>query len=173
VPLFGHRRSHFARRVSMAEPFGEEIMTNLLGGPSLCAFCRTIVACVIVLCWGCPSVAHPLDSLSREEIAAAVAVLREAGHIDATTRFALIDLDEPRKADVLAWKPAGPFVQVRRAVAWVYRNEQRRDVAKRVEVRDLSERARCGSDCRFAAVRQIRRSRGHSGHKPRRSDPRR
>jgi primary-amine oxidase len=95
----------------MAEPFGEEIMTNLLGGPSLCALCRTIVACVIVLCWVCPSVAHPLDSLSREEIAAAVAVLREAGHIDATTRFALIDLDEPRKADVLAWKPADPFVR--------------------------------------------------------------
>jgi len=56
-------------------------------------------------------VAHPLDSLSREEIAVAVAVLREAGHIDTATRFALIDLDEPRKADVLAWKPAEPVIR--------------------------------------------------------------
>ena len=86
-------------------------MTTLLGSPSLSALCRTIVASLIVLYGACASVAHPVDSLSREEIAAAVAVLREAGHIDAATRFALIDLDEPRKADVLAWKPADPFIR--------------------------------------------------------------
>jgi AGAO-like protein len=87
-------------------------MTNLLGGPSPSALCRTIVASLIGLYGACASgAAHPVDSLSREEIAATVAVLREAGHIDAAARFALIDLDEPRKADVLAWKPADPFIR--------------------------------------------------------------
>jgi primary-amine oxidase len=57
------------------------------------------------------SAAHPLDPLSREEIVAAVALLREAGHSDAATRFALIELDEPLKADVLAWKPAESFTR--------------------------------------------------------------
>jgi primary-amine oxidase len=41
----------------------------------------------------------------------AVGVLRAAGEIDAATRFALIDLDEPPKADVLAWKPGQPFAR--------------------------------------------------------------
>ena len=55
--------------------------------------------------------AHPLDPLSGKEIATAVAVLRAAGEIDAETRFALIDLDEPPKADVLAWKSGQPFAR--------------------------------------------------------------
>lgn len=49
--------------------------------------------------------AHPLDPLSAREITAAVAALRAGGFADAATRFALIDLDEPSKADVLAWHP--------------------------------------------------------------------
>jgi len=53
------------------------------------------------------AVAHPLDPLSAEEIAAAVAVLRQSGDTDATTRFALIDLQEPDKPAVLA-PPIGP-----------------------------------------------------------------
>jgi len=52
--------------------------------------------------------AHPLDPLSAGEIAAAVAALRAAGDSDATTRFALIDLAEPDKAAVLAWRPGDP-----------------------------------------------------------------
>ncbi len=86
-------------------------MTNPLHSPHLFATCRTIVAALIVLHGARASAAHPLDSLSSEEIAAAVAVLRNAGDIDAATRFAQIDLDEPPKADVLAWKPAQPFVR--------------------------------------------------------------
>jgi Cu2+-containing amine oxidase len=75
-------------------------MTNLFGGLSLPASCRTIVASLIVLYGACASVAHPVDSLSREEIAVAVAVLQVAGHIDAGTRFALIDLYEPRSFQI-------------------------------------------------------------------------
>jgi primary-amine oxidase len=50
--------------------------------------------------------AHPLDPLSADEIAAAVAVLHSAGDVDAIARFALIDLAEPDKAAVLAWRPS-------------------------------------------------------------------
>jgi primary-amine oxidase len=49
--------------------------------------------------------AHPLDPLSSQEIGIAVAELRRAGYADAAMRFALIDLDEPEKDAVLAWRP--------------------------------------------------------------------
>jgi primary-amine oxidase len=81
--------------------------------------CRIIFAVLIASHAVSASVAHPLDSLLNEEIATAVAVLREAGNVDAATRFALIDLDEPPKRDVISWNPAQPvarkaFVVVRR-----------------------------------------------------------
>jgi primary-amine oxidase len=57
------------------------------------------------------SAAHPLDALSAEEIATTVAALREAGDADSATRFALIGLDEPDKAAVLAWRPGQPFAR--------------------------------------------------------------
>ena len=49
--------------------------------------------------------AHPLAPLSAAEIETAVDTLRAAGDVDATTRYALIDLDEPAKHEVLAWRP--------------------------------------------------------------------
>jgi primary-amine oxidase len=59
---------------------------------------------------GIPSaVAHPLDPLTSEEIDTTVATLRDVGDVDPTTRFSLIDLDEPAKADVLAWKSGPSF----------------------------------------------------------------
>lgn len=65
---------------------------------------------------GCAAgVAHPLDPLSADEIGTAVAVLAEAGDVDAATRFALVDVDEPDKAAVLAWQP-GQSVTRRAAV---------------------------------------------------------
>lgn len=51
---------------------------------------------------------HPLDALSADEITRAVAVLREAGYVDAEARFPLINLKEPPKAEVLAWQEGGP-----------------------------------------------------------------
>src|ERR1700675_3696299 len=56
-----------------------------------------------------PAGAHPLDALSGEEIVAAIAALREAGYVDEATRFPLIDLDEPVKQAVLAWRPGHAF----------------------------------------------------------------
>jgi primary-amine oxidase len=61
--------------------------------------------------------AHPLDALSAEEIATAIAVLREAGDADKATRFALIGLDEPDKAAVLAWRPGQPFARTAFVIA--------------------------------------------------------
>jgi primary-amine oxidase len=57
------------------------------------------------------AMAHPLDPLSADEIAAAVTALRAAGLVDAGTRFPLIDLDEPPKAAVLAWQPGRPIAR--------------------------------------------------------------
>jgi primary-amine oxidase len=55
--------------------------------------------------FGSGAAAHPLDPLSAAEIVATVAALRATGDVDATTRFALIDLDEPDKAAVLDPRP--------------------------------------------------------------------
>ena len=62
-------------------------------------------AILAVLCAVPGAAAHPLDPLSPDEIRTAVAVLRGQGLVDATTRFPLIDLDEPDKAAVMAWEP--------------------------------------------------------------------
>lgn len=48
---------------------------------------------------------HPFDPLSKDELAAAVAVLRGAGKVAETTRFVAIHLHEPPKARVLARRP--------------------------------------------------------------------
>jgi primary-amine oxidase len=77
----------------------------------LSAMYRAIIAAPIVMYGALAFAAHPLDPLSREEVAAAISMLRDVGNIDATTRFALIDLDEPSKADVLAWKQGEHFVR--------------------------------------------------------------
>lgn len=48
---------------------------------------------------------HPLDRLSAEEIELNRSILDEAGLLGADTRFPLVQLDEPSKATVLAWRP--------------------------------------------------------------------
>ena len=69
-----------------------------------------IVAAALIIAFGaCSGSAHPLDPLSAAEINSAVAALRVAGLTDAETMFPLIDLDEPSKAAVLAWRPGQPF----------------------------------------------------------------
>jgi primary-amine oxidase len=71
----------------------------------------TVLVLFVVASDGNATAAHPLDPLSRDEITAAVAVLNKAGATDPTTRFALIDLDEPHKSTVLAWRPGQPIVR--------------------------------------------------------------
>ena len=51
--------------------------------------------------------AHPLDPLSKEEIAAAVSVLKAEGKATDTSRFPMIVLREPSKLDVASYKPGG------------------------------------------------------------------
>ena len=48
--------------------------------------------------------AHPLDGLSAPEITAVVEILRADGKTDEDSRFPLVELKEPDKATVLAWK---------------------------------------------------------------------
>jgi len=48
---------------------------------------------------------HPLDGLTASEIWATYEVLRSSRKVDNETRYATVDLHEPPKQDVLAWKP--------------------------------------------------------------------
>jgi primary-amine oxidase len=59
---------------------------------------------------------HPLDPLTRDEIAKTVELLRAAGHVDDATRFPSITLKEPPKATVLAWQSGLPISRSATAV---------------------------------------------------------
>lgn len=59
---------------------------------------------------------HPLDALDASEITATTAILKNAGHVDNTTLIASISLQEPPKADVLAWKPGDAIPRSAKAV---------------------------------------------------------
>jgi len=49
--------------------------------------------------------AHPLDGLTAQEVWTAYQVLQASGKVDAKTRYPLVQLKEPPKAEVLVWKP--------------------------------------------------------------------
>ncbi len=51
------------------------------------------------------SAKHPLDGLTAPEHWAVYETLKASGKVDAKTRFPLIQLKEPPKEEVLAWKP--------------------------------------------------------------------
>lgn len=53
--------------------------------------------------------AHPLDPLSKDEIALAAKVLKDAGRATAASRFQTIALNEPPKSEVLDFKPGDAF----------------------------------------------------------------
>ncbi|MGA5699145.1 primary-amine oxidase [Peterkaempfera bronchialis] len=59
------------------------------------------------------SAAHPLDDLTAAEITAVRRILEEAGRVAETTRFPLVLLDEPDRAEVAAYRSGDP---VRRRV---------------------------------------------------------
>lgn len=61
---------------------------------------------------------HPLDPLDSNEIKSVKAILLKAGKIDTTYRFFLINLQEPPKEEVLAYKAGQPYR--REAFASVY-----------------------------------------------------
>jgi primary-amine oxidase len=95
---------------------------------------RALLAIAAVLGAAAAGAAHPLDPLSADEIAATVAVLRAGGLADPDTRFALIALEEPAKAAVLAWQPGQPVARAAFVVA-------RRDRTVYEGVVDLAARA--------------------------------
>lgn len=57
------------------------------------------------------AIAHPLEPLTPEEIAAAVAILRQEKSLGATTRFATVTLNEPAKEIVLGFRPGDAIVR--------------------------------------------------------------
>src|SRR5262249_24334368 len=61
--------------------------------------------------------AHPLDALTGAEIGHVKAILKAEGKIGPQARFHSVDLDEPEKAAVLAWRPGTTLP--RRAIAVV------------------------------------------------------
>ena len=67
------------------------------------------------------STAHPLDPLSEAEITTACALLKKLKKLPPTTRFAFVQLEEPAKADVLAWTPGKALP--RQAAATVFDNK--------------------------------------------------
>ena len=54
------------------------------------------------------ALAHPLDGLTAAEMERVTRILREAGEANDQTRYPLIELIEPPKADVLAWSEGDP-----------------------------------------------------------------
>src|SRR5713101_4712996 len=79
----------------------------------------------------CLAQPHPLDPLSREEIAATVSLLKSSGKITPASRFPLLVLDEPRKDELSATPP-------RRAFAIVFERAANRTFEAVVDLRNRS-----------------------------------
>ncbi|HET7899670.1 MAG TPA: primary-amine oxidase [Candidatus Nanopelagicales bacterium] len=62
--------------------------------------------------------AHPLDPLSADEQRAVVAHAREAWGLDHRHLFAFVQLDEPAKDVVTAWRPGDPIERAARISVW-------------------------------------------------------
>ncbi|HKI26541.1 MAG TPA: hypothetical protein VKA07_09460 [Candidatus Sulfotelmatobacter sp.] len=52
---------------------------------------------------------HPLDDLTAREYWTAYEVVQASGKVDGNTRYPLMQLKEPPKEEVLAWKPGQPM----------------------------------------------------------------
>lgn len=55
------------------------------------------------------SVSHPLDLLSLDEIAGAIAILKAAKGFGPQHRFPIVRLEEPTKTDLAAWRQGAPL----------------------------------------------------------------
>jgi len=76
---------------------------------------RNVLVGAMALGTATVAAAHPMDSLSPQEIEAAVALLRAAGHLPDGGKIVSLSLDENDKAEVRAWSPGKPYA--RRAFA--------------------------------------------------------
>jgi primary-amine oxidase len=61
---------------------------------------------------------HPLDGLTSTELWTTYEVLRASGKVDADTRYPMVQLKEPPKDEVLAWKPGQPIRREAFVVVW-------------------------------------------------------
>ena len=86
---------------------------------------------------------HPLDPLTREEIATAIAVLKAEGKVNDATRFPAIGLNEPPKEKVLNYK-AGDQIG-REALVVVYERSSNQTVEAIVDLG--GERCSPGNRC--------------------------
>ena len=78
-----------------------------------------LTALVLALLAGCeaqditqtnpPIIPHSLDPLTADEYTQTTALLRSAGHVDDASRFSTLDLRDPAKASVMAWRPGDDF----------------------------------------------------------------
>jgi len=89
-------------------------MVHNLLRPKDCRLTRGWVALrVTAICLSCCTLTyaaeHPLEPLSKQEIAIAINVLRANDKVGRETRFPIIALLEPSKAEVLAYKPGAPI----------------------------------------------------------------
>ena len=75
---------------------------------------------VLIVAAAVPAIAqtpqHPMDGLTAPEYWTTYEVLRSSGKVDAKTRYPLIQLKEPPKEEVLAWKPGQPMRRESRVV---------------------------------------------------------
>ena len=63
----------------------------------------------VLLCATARAQSYPLDPLTPAEITKAVAILKTDGHLLTIPYFNVINLKEPPKKEVLAWRPGAPF----------------------------------------------------------------
>ena len=63
-------------------------------------------------------VAHPLDPLSPTEFQSTAAILRRDQGVTDSWRFASIELKEPAKVDVKAWRPGDAVPRRSLSVLW-------------------------------------------------------
>jgi primary-amine oxidase len=61
---------------------------------------------------------HPLYSLTSPEYWTTYEISRASGKVDADTRYPIVQLKEPSKQEVLAWKPGQPIAREAFVVAW-------------------------------------------------------
>lgn len=92
--------------------FGTVLVTIsivLANGPGLNFWTRSAV-----LAQTAPT--HPLDALTAEEFSLMKQLLTDAGYVNADSRFPLITLQEPAKAEVLAWQPGNVLARSASAI---------------------------------------------------------
>ena len=61
---------------------------------------------------------HPLEPLSADEFRRTTEILHREGHVTETFRFASIELMEPAKQEVLAWRAGDALPRHSFAVVW-------------------------------------------------------